>query len=226
MVVESTEDLSIYLKPTDFCDCENQTIIDMAHRLTKGCETDKEKALNIFYFVRDEIPFMLDYIVKASETLEKRYGFCVTKSTLQIALLRAVRIPAKYHLAHLKKEPLKGVIATGAYNGFPDIITFHPWAECYLNGRWISCDTLFDEILTKAIYKKGLISKEEIPSIDWDGETDLNTVTAWIVEDKGTHTSLDSLFRKVQKYLNPGKYSIEILNYSNKYTEKLRKKGY
>ena len=51
MVIESTEDLSIYLKPTDFCDCENQTIIDMAHRLTKGCETDKEKALNIFYFV-------------------------------------------------------------------------------------------------------------------------------------------------------------------------------
>ena len=79
MVVESTEDLSIYLKPTDFCDCENQTIIAMAHRLAKGCETDKEKALNIFYFVRDEIPFMLDYIVKASETLGEKIWFLCHK---------------------------------------------------------------------------------------------------------------------------------------------------
>jgi hypothetical protein len=225
VVVESTEDLSIYLKPTDFCDCENQAIIDMAHTLTKGCETDKEKALNIFYFVRDEIPFMIDYIVKASETLEKRYGMCVTKSNLQIALLRAVRIPAKYHLIHVKKECIKGIIARGVYNGFPDIITFHPWAESYLNGRWISCDTLLDEILTKAIYKKGIHTKEEIPTIDWDGKTDLNTVRAWMVEDKGTHTSLDSLFRKVQENFNPEKLPIEMVNYSNKYTEKLRKKG-
>ena len=225
MLVDSTEDLSIYLKPTDFCDCENQIIIDMVHELTKGCETDKEKALKIFYFVRDEIPFMIDYIVKASDTLKKRYGFCVTKANLQIALLRAARIPAKYHLAHVKKECLKGVIARGVYNGFPDIVTFHPWTECYLNDRWISCDTLFDELLTKAIFKKGILSKEKIPSIEWDGETDLNMAIAWLIKDKGSHASLDDLFRKVQKSFNPDNIPIEMLNYSNKYTERLRKKA-
>jgi len=224
MVVESTEEMSIFLHPTYFCDCEHQTIIDLAHELTKGCETDKDKALKIFHFVRDEIPFMLDYIVKASETLERRYGFCVTKATLQIALLRASGIPARYRHAHLKKECLKGVIARGAFNGTPNIITFHPWAECYLNDKWISCDTLFDEKLVKTIYKKGIHSKEEIPTIEWDGETDLNTMTAWMVKDKGSHASLDDLFREVQKYLNPEKFPIEIKNYSNNYTEKLRKK--
>ena len=126
MVVESTEEMSIFLHPSYFCDCEHQTIIEMAEELTKGCESDKDKALKIFYFVRDEIPFMTDYVVKASETLEKRYGFCVTKSSLHVALLRASEIPARYRLAHLKKECLKGVIATGALNGLPDIITFHP----------------------------------------------------------------------------------------------------
>ncbi len=224
MVVKSMEEMSKYLHPTYFCDYEHQTIIDMAHELTKGCETDKDKALKVFYFVRDEIPFMLDYIVKASETLKKRYGFCVTKANLHIALLRALGIPARYHLAHLKKECLKGVIATGAYNGLPDIITFHPWVECYLNDKWISCDTLFDEKLVKAIYKKGIHSKEEIHTIEWDGKTDLNTMTAWMVKDKGSHASLDDLFQKVQNYLNPEKFPIEIKNYSNNYTEKLRKK--
>ena len=224
MVVESLEEMSIYLQPTYFCDCKHQTIINMAHGLTKECETDRDKALKIFYFVRDEIPFMFDYIVKASETLKKRYGFCVTKATLQIALLRASGIPAKYRFAHLKKECLKGVIAIGVYNGFPDIITYHPWAECYLSDKWISCDTLFDEILVKAIYKKGIHSKEDIPTIEWDGETDLNTMTAWMVKDKGSHTSLDDLFREVQKDLNPDKVPIEIINYSNNHIEKLRKK--
>jgi transglutaminase-like putative cysteine protease len=224
MVIESTEDLSLCLEPTYFCDCENQKILDMAHKLTKECETDKEKALNIFYFVRDEIPFMIDYIVKASETLEKRYGFCVTKATLQIALLRAAGIPAKYHLAHAKKESLKGVIARGLYNGFPDIVTFHTWPECCLNDRWISCDALFDELLTKAIFKKGILSKEKISSIDWDGETDLNIAMAWLIKDKGSHASLDDLFRKVQKNFNPDNLPIEIINYSNNYTERLRKK--
>ena len=156
MVVESTEEKSINLHPTYFCDCEHQTIIDMAEELTKVCETDKDKALKIFYFVRDAIHFMTDYVVKASETLKKRYGFCVTKASLHVALLRASGIAARYRLAHLKKECLKGVIATGSYNGTPDIITFHPWAECYLSDKWISCDPLFDETLVKAIYKKGI----------------------------------------------------------------------
>lgn len=225
METESMEEMSKFLKPTFFCDCDHQSIINMAHELTKGCETDKDNALKIFYFVRDKIPFMTDYVVKASETLKKRYGYCVTKASLHVALLRASGIPARYHLAHLKKQCLKRVIATGVYNAFRDIITFHPWAECYLNDKWISCDTLFDEPLVKAIYKKGIHTKEQIPTIEWDGETDLNTMTAWMVKDKGSHASLDELFQKVQKFLNPEKAPIEIKNYSNNYTEKLRKKA-
>ncbi|GAH95260.1 unnamed protein product, partial [marine sediment metagenome] len=38
--------------------------------------------------------------VKASVTLKIRNGFCVTKSNLQVALLRAINIPARYHLAY------------------------------------------------------------------------------------------------------------------------------
>ncbi|MEE9379089.1 MAG: hypothetical protein V3V33_13745 [Candidatus Lokiarchaeia archaeon] len=47
-------------------------------------------------------------------------------------------------------------------------------------------------------------------------------MTAWMVKDKGSHASLDDLFREVQKGFN--KVPIEIMNYSNNHTEKLRKK--
>lgn len=44
--------------------------------------------------------------------------------------------------------------------------------------------------------------------IDWDGESDLSTVTAWNVEDKGTYDSLDELFSKVKKYFRRGHLGI------------------
>lgn len=213
--MDSMED---YLKPTEFCDCNNQEIINKAKELTKNDKTPKEAALIIFCFVRDQIPFMPGYIVKASETLKEGDGLCVTKSNLQVALLRAVNIPARYHLAFLSKECVKGIVSD--YEFLPDVITFHPWCECYLTTKWIGCDTLFDKALTEAIYNKDVHTKEDIPTIDWDGENDLNTMTKWMVEDKGTYSSLDDLFREVQKEFE--KTPIEYMNQSKKYTDSVR----
>ena len=87
-----------FLKPTKFCDCDNQKIIAKAKALTQNDKTPKEAALSIIHFVRDQIAFKGGLIVKASRTLKKGNGFCVTKSNLQVALLRAVNIPARYQI--------------------------------------------------------------------------------------------------------------------------------
>ena len=44
-----------------------------------------------------------------------------------------------------------------------------------------------------------MIGKEQIPSIDWDGETPLVTVEPWIAEDVSIFSSLDHMTREIGK---------------------------
>ena len=210
-----------YMKATRYCDCDSQEIVKKAKQLTVGVSTQRETAKRVFNFVRDEIRFALEeHNTSASETLKRGTGQCVTKSSLQIALLRAAGIPARYHVVDLSSDCLKGIISQDAYESFGEIITDHPWCECYLSNKWISCDTLFDKPLYESGLRKGVIRKEDIPTIDWDGENDVNTITTWIVTDKGTSPNQDDQWDNERK----GMGSIwPILRESNKYTEQVRK---
>jgi hypothetical protein len=217
------EGMDEYLKPTQICDCDNQEIGGKAKEIIADAKTPSEAAIKIFYFVRDQILFALDYGFRASETLKRGTGQCVTKTNLQIALLRAARIPARYHQVVLTKNCLKGIIADLAFKFSPERILWHPWCECYLTDKWISCDTLFDKGLYEAACKKGIISKEQIPTIDWDGENDLNTMTAWILEDVGTLYSFDDVLTKAQKAVPPKIIAQSMFGISNRHTNKVRK---
>ena len=44
-----------------------------------------------------------------------------------------------------------------------------------------------------------MIGKEQIPSIDWDGETHLVMVEPWIAEDICVFSSLDDMLREAGK---------------------------
>jgi len=218
------EGMDEYLKPTQICDCDNQEIGEKATEIIADAKTPSEAAVKIFYFVRDQILFAFDYSAKASETLKRGTGYCATKTNFQVALLRSSGVPARYHQAVLKKNCLKGIIPAFGFKLTPERIEYHPWCECYLSDKWIACDTLFDKRLYDAACKKGIISKEQIPTIDWDGENDLNTMTAWILEDVGTFHSFDDIFRKGQKETFPPKIIAQVaFRISNRYTNKVRK---
>ncbi|TFF84174.1 MAG: transglutaminase domain-containing protein [Promethearchaeota archaeon] len=193
MSLKPTEELNTFLIATKYCDFTHHLVIKKAKKLTKDDENPKDKALNIFYFVRDQIKFMIDDFIKASETLKQGKGDCGIKTNLQVALLRAINIPARFHVAALSKESLKGVVPDPIYRLMPDVIKNHPWCECYLSGNWIACDTLFDKSLVKGIYKNKIHNKEDIPTIDWDGRNNLNTMKKWIIKDKGFYASLDEI---------------------------------
>jgi len=214
------DEVEQYLKPTPIIDCDHETVKEKASDVTKREERIIEKAISLFYFVRDEIRFALEEHSPASETLKRGTGQCVTKSSLQIALLRAAGIPARYHLVDLISDCLKGIISQEAYEGFGGVITDHPWCECHLSNKWISCDTLFDEPLYEAGLRKGVISKADIPTIDWDGENDVNTMTTWIVKDKGRSPNRDDRWDNERKEMGS---LWPILRESNKFTEQLRK---
>jgi hypothetical protein len=212
-----------YLQATDFCDKYHPAIQAKADELTRGTASEREAALNIFYFVRDGILFGADrYTAKASDTLRYGLGFCIPKANLQIALLRATGIPARYHQVTVKKDVLKGIVADFGYNLLPHGIPYHPWCECFLAGRWIICEVLFDKALYENVVSMGILSKVQLPTIDWDGDSDLCIVESWVIEDHGTMSSYDNVIRKAIPEQGPEFIGRIIRHFSNRHTHKLR----
>jgi hypothetical protein len=211
-----------YLQSTELCDSDSEQIVAKAEELAKGAETPREAAMKVFFFVRDQIPFASDRAdAKASDTMAEGGGFCVTKTNLQIALLRAMGIPARYRHLHLNKEVLKGILPDWAFDMTADPIWYHPWCECYLSGKWMVCEPLYDRPLYSAAVEAGIISTEDVPSIDWDGKSDLKIVTPWIVEDKGAFASLDDVFQEVQRELGPD-FVTQVAPLLNQHVDSLR----
>ena len=218
-----------YLESTTLCDSTHPAIISKAQELTKNAASPQKKAMNIFYFVRDEIKFMMNYEDdKASDTLRKQFGDCGTKTNLQVALLRSLEIPARYHVAALRKECLKGIVSKLYYRLTPKLIPFHPWCEVFLSDNWIACDTLIDKPLINVIYRHNIYTKDQLPTFEWDGKTDLNTMKFWMHEDKGIFSSLEELVKNIENlYKKPPPEPLVrfLTKMSNKHTDKLRKES-
>ncbi len=165
-----------WLKETTYIDYSNFSIKAKILELTNSQQTDKEKAISIFLFVRDEIKFGWSnkfYDSKASEVLADKVGYCNTKSTLLVALLRGAGIPAKQHFVEITGKVLYGF-------SIPSSIVDHSYTEVYLDKKWISIDSyvidknLFQNSIAK-LKQEGLEQGYGIHSkgsIEWDGESD------------------------------------------------------
>lgn len=188
-----------YLKATRLCDCDNVELEKKAEDVVGNAVNQEEAALRIFQFVRDKFLFGINYPdTKASKMLNQKIGFCMTKTNLQMALLRAVDIPSRCHLVELPKELLQIITPKSMYVRMPATST-HPWCECYFSGKWISCEALYEDSFYAKLIEAGIHTKEEMPTIDWDGKTDLTLFGPWIVKDIGTFTSWDDAMKEARK---------------------------
>lgn len=187
-----------YTAPTRLCDCDNPWVQKIAMEIVDGARTPEEKALAIFYYVRDNVRFSLAYSrSRASQILKRGYGECGNKTNAQVALLRAVGIPARYRWVQAKTEVLNHLINDFLYKHMPPVAS-HFWSECYLNDKWVSCEILLDRPLYKGMLREGFITMEQIPRIDWDGRRDLVLLTPWITLDHGRLPSYDEAIKVLQ----------------------------
>jgi len=212
------------LKPTTMCDASHPTIILKAQRLTNNTSSEKEKAMLIFTYIRDEIEFFMDpYFETASNTLKTTQGFCVSKSNLQIAMLRAIKIPALYHVVHLKRECIDPFFQKWIIRRFPSLVDHHPICECFLDGKWIACDTTLDKRLIESAKIKGLLDIAWFSQIDWDGRNDLEIFNPWKVAEEGYFANLDDFWRVTIKRRYWPKFLIEFaMNFVNKNLKAVR----
>jgi hypothetical protein len=226
MKFQIPEGMQEFASSTEFCDCDNMEIMQKAEELAKDASSPKEAAMKIFNYVRD-FPFAVSRLdKKASKTLKEKKGYCVTKTNLQVALLRAAGIPARYHQVVLDKAVIKGIVSDSFYAKQEDTIWYHPWCECYLSGRWIACDLYLDKDTYNSAIKQGILTQEQMPSIDWDGENDLKIAIPWMLKDVGTHSSYDEVCKDVMKKVKVPYFIMSLAcTFSNQYTKKLREKA-
>ncbi len=155
-----------YLRPTAFIDSNHPGVVDYARAAVESAASDTEKAIRLFYAVRDDIyydPYAIDLAperLRASATLSAGRGFCIPKAILLAAVSRAVGVPSRLGFAdvknHLTTEKLRAAMGT-------DIFVYHGYVEFYLNGRWVKATPAFN---------RSLCEKFHIKPLEFDGQHD------------------------------------------------------
>ncbi|GAB4205394.1 MAG: hypothetical protein Fur0019_07340 [Tibeticola sp.] len=133
----SSEDALRWIGSTEQLETTHPRIRLLALSLTQLLRTPQEKAVACFDHVRS-LPFgcVGDGIhVRATEVLKRGRGDCHTKSTLLVALLRSIEIPARVRFLALQGEFLRGLL------DLDSLPVLHCAVEVLLDGRWILVDT-------------------------------------------------------------------------------------
>lgn len=162
---KSEDDVSLdaTLKPSWFIDSDDPAVAAFAKEAAGGAATPRDKALRVFYKVRDDVPYdpygidMRREAFRASACLAAGKGFCIYKAVLLTACLRAVGVPARLGFAdvrnHLSTERLRAQMKT-------DVFAWHGYSEVGLDGRWIKATPAFN---------LSLCEKFGVKPLDWDG---------------------------------------------------------
>ncbi len=187
-------DISQYLQPTEFLDFHRDRVRNKALEITEGLKSDKEKTIALFYWTRDNIKYnMYTYNpkikanLKASVTLRRKNGFCMSKAVLLSALARAVDIPARIRMVDIINHKINPKIIELMRT---NVFHCHGISEILINGTWLKLTPVFDKATA---LKAGFV-----PLIEYDGSNDAlfashdkeGNAFVEYVEDYGTYSEL------------------------------------
>lgn len=145
-----------YLKETAILNFSHPMIQSVVQKHNWVARPVVERVKAIYNFVRDEIRFGYNTgdDIAASQVLEDGYGQCNTKSTLLMALLRAVGIHCRIHGFTIDKALQKGAISGLWYWLSPRNI-LHSWVEVYVEGNWYYLEgVILDTTYLNALQRK------------------------------------------------------------------------
>lgn len=155
-----------YLKPTFFLDYNSENVAEFARATCAGRKTPVEKAIALYYRVRDHIkydPYDLQYsrnAMKASTVLLKGSGYCVAKAILLAAAGRSQGIPCRLGFAdvvnHLSSPKLRQKMQS-------DLFVYHGYTELYLNNHWLKATPAFN---------LSLCTRFQVKPLEFDGTQD------------------------------------------------------
>ncbi len=135
------DDIKQFTKPSEIIDSNNEDIIGFASEIAQGEDDLYVVVHKIAEWTKSNVKYNLSTLTaevsqKASWVLENRQGVCDELTSLFIAMLRSLGIPAKF---------VSGVAYTNDPS-FPENWGSHGWAEVYFPGYgWIPYDVTYGE---------------------------------------------------------------------------------
>ena len=181
------DELTRCLRATEFLDHESPQIREFATRSVQDSSAGDpvRQVVDLYYAVRDGLFYEVYGAdlsrtgLSASSVLAAGQGFCLHKSVLFAAAVRAVGVPSRLVYAdvrnHLASDRLKELIGGDVF--------FHSLTSVYLGGRWLRATPVFNELLCR-LYG--------MPALDFDGVTD----SQYHPYDSSQGTSAQMEFRK------------------------------
>lgn len=158
--IENTVDINRFTVPTKDIESDDSDIADLARRLTKLSNNDRDKAKNIYNWVAKNIKY--DYgkyrnqlsgnygdVYGASNTYKTKKGVCYDYATLVAAMGRSIGMQVKVIRGDFKS-------ATRS--------EYHAWNEIYLSeeDKWINLDATFGYALDKSYFDNADFLKDHI----------------------------------------------------------------
>ena len=199
--------VSQYLRATPLLDYEHASIVALVEARGWASLPVDHRIGAVYAFTRDEIAFGYNRAdrISASQVLGDGYGQCNTKTTLVMALLRAVGVPCRFHGATIHKRLQKGVVSGVLYWLAPQNL-IHSWAEVLVDGRWLS----LEGVILDGEYLDGLRSllpdergaflgygvgtdNLSAPAIEWRG-ADTSVQMTGVNRDLGTFDDPDAFY--------------------------------
>ncbi|MEU8570273.1 transglutaminase-like domain-containing protein [Streptomyces pathocidini] len=145
-------ELSALTEPTEFLDYEHPDVQDfLAHSGIDPSTPPAEQAVRLYYAVRDGIHYevygtgLSREALRASSVARAGQGFCLHKSVLYAAAVRAVGVPSRLVYAdvrnHLASERLKRMVGGEVFH--------HGLVSVHLGGRWLRVTPVFNALLCR-----------------------------------------------------------------------------
>ena len=157
---------STLLQSSFFMDYEHTSIQAFILANSTPHISKEEKAIELYYAVRDKIrydPYTYSFdksTFKASYVIQAGRAWCVPKSILYTACLRAIGVPALLGFAdvrnHLSTERMRKTMKT-------DIFIWHGYTSLFLHGKWVKATPAFNIELCE---------KFQLKPLEFDGKED------------------------------------------------------
>ncbi|MGE4322170.1 MAG: transglutaminase family protein [Sphingobium sp.] len=139
-----------WLRPTAYLDYDDPIVRDYAREKTAGAQSAKDKALALYYAVRDDFrydPYRVEYApsgFQASNVIRRGHGYCLPKAALLAAAARSVGIPARLGYGdvrnHLTSEKLRESMGS-------DLFMFHGYTQLWIDDRWVKATPAFNKAM-------------------------------------------------------------------------------
>ncbi len=154
------------LEPTPYIDCDAELVKAKSQEIVQGITAQRDKAIRIFYAVRDSIKYTiygkrsLPEHFRASYVLSAGQGYCVQKAILFVALARAASIPSRLRFAAVRNHLMpRDLLEKRGSN----LLAYNGHAGLELEGSWLNVAPTFDIVCCNSA---------GLRPVEFDGEHD------------------------------------------------------